>query len=192
MSWFSGSPNLSPNPMSPAHNNLGKHVMLRTVCNYSQEHDLLMMRLFLEVVHIWLGFEHRWCFFLLIAEQMEEASWLVCDWRVHINGERERTLAHGEAQVSQTSLSIRGFLGLTLVGAWGSSFSCGEVESCWTGPLPLRSCLRCPVALPEPLLFPKVSALHFHTYRHGRSDLHQSELSVYMKLLSTVSHKTHS
>lgn len=128
MSWFSGSPNLSPNPMSPAHNNLGKHVMLRTVCNYSQEHDLLMMRLFLEVVHIWLGFEHRWCFFLLIAEQMEEASWLVCDWRVHINGERERTLAHGEAQVSQTSLSIRGFLGLTLVGAWGSSLSASLVE----------------------------------------------------------------
>lgn len=37
--------------MSPAHNNLGKHVILRTVCNYSQDSDILMMMLVLEVVH---------------------------------------------------------------------------------------------------------------------------------------------
>lgn len=36
--------------MSPAHNNLGKHVILKSVCNYSQDTDILMMMLFLEVV----------------------------------------------------------------------------------------------------------------------------------------------
>lgn len=66
MSWFSGSPNLSPNPMSPAHNNLGKHVILRSVCNYSQSTDILMMMLFLEVVRFWWGCEHCSCAFLLI------------------------------------------------------------------------------------------------------------------------------
>lgn len=66
MSWFSGSPNLSPNPMSPAHNNLGKHVILRSVCNYSQGTDILMMMLFLEVVRFWWGCEHRSCASLLI------------------------------------------------------------------------------------------------------------------------------
>jgi len=66
MSWFSGSPNLSPNPMSPAHNNLGKHVILRTVCNYSQYSDILIMMFLLEVVRFWWGCEHRRCSFPLI------------------------------------------------------------------------------------------------------------------------------
>lgn len=70
ISWFSGSPNLSPNPMSPAHNNLGKHVILRAECNYSQDSDILELMLFLEVVRFWWGCEYHWCSFLLILFAM--------------------------------------------------------------------------------------------------------------------------
>lgn len=38
--------------MSPAHNNLGKHVILSTVCNYSQDSDILITTLFLDIVHV--------------------------------------------------------------------------------------------------------------------------------------------